>query len=291
MNVLILMSDEQSWSTLGCNGNPAARTPHLDRLAGDSTALDACYTPFPLCCPSRASLWTGLMPRHHHVLGNWRAIDPALRDSSVASAFADAGYHTMYTGKWHVPGTTPERMGFADTSAIPSTIKGRQRGRHIPEYCDYLEGHGYHLYPGDVQNLTAADREALRDPAAPLRATSQSPLEHSGDLADRAVPAYVRRTARGGPVARRVLLQRAALPDGGARAVRPAHRPRPRRAARRARPRHGRAAPRGARVQVRRGVRRARRGRLARDHRPLPRAVRAHGHPGRADPRPPARRR
>ncbi|MBF8186135.1 sulfatase-like hydrolase/transferase [Nonomuraea sp. K274] len=178
MNVLILMSDEQSWSTLGCNGNPAARTPHLDRLAESSTSFDACYTPFPLCCPSRASLWTGLMPRHHHVLGNWRAIDPALRDSSVAAAFADAGYHTMYTGKWHVPGTTPERMGFASSSAIPSTIKGRQRGRHIPEYCDYLESHGYRLHPGDVQNLTAADRKSLRDPDTPLRTTSEIPLEH-----------------------------------------------------------------------------------------------------------------
>lgn len=178
LNVLVVMSDQQSWQTLGCTGNPAARTPRLDELAEQATSYDACYTPFPLCCPSRASLWTGLMPRHHHVLGNWRAIAPALRDAGLATAFRDAGYHTIYNGKWHVPGTTPARMGFADTRAIPAVIEGRDRGRVIEEYDDHLRAHGYQRAPGDLQNLTAADIATVRDPRSPHRGRSAIPLEH-----------------------------------------------------------------------------------------------------------------
>jgi arylsulfatase len=172
-NVLVLMSDEQSWDTLGCTGNPAARTPHLDALAERATVFDGCYTPFPLCCPSRTSLWTGLMPRHHHVLGNWRGIDPGLAGAGIARAFADAGYHTVYTGKWHVPGTTPARMGWSDTAAVPAVLDGKDRGRYIEAYRDHAVARGYDLLPGHIENLTAADLASLTDPAAPHRATAE----------------------------------------------------------------------------------------------------------------------
>lgn len=177
-NVLVLMSDEQAWATMGCTGNPAARTPHLDDLAERSTSFDAAYTPFPLCCPSRASLWTGQMPRHHHVLGNWRAIAPHLADRGLAASFASAGYHTVYAGKWHVPGTTPARMGFADSVAIPAVLGGKDRGRYIEPYRQYAREQGYDLLPDHIENLTAADLASLRDPSSPLRGTAQIPVEH-----------------------------------------------------------------------------------------------------------------
>ncbi|HEY8456008.1 MAG TPA: sulfatase-like hydrolase/transferase [Actinopolymorphaceae bacterium] len=177
-NVLVIMSDEQRWDTLGSNGNPAARTPHLDALAERATSFDECHTPFPLCCPSRASLWTGLMPRHHHVMGNWRLIAPQLRDRSLATAFADAGYHTIYNGKWHVPGTTPKRMGFADTSAIPAVLNGRDRGRYIEEYRAYATARGYELVPGNIENLTARDlAHVRRGVGAPMCGTAEIALE------------------------------------------------------------------------------------------------------------------
>lgn len=177
-NVLLVLSDEQNWDTLGCTGGPAAHTPNLDAIAEQGQVFDGCYTPFPLCCPSRASLWTGMMPRHHHVLGNWRAINPELRSRGIAAAFRDAGFHTVYTGKWHVPGTTPTRMGFADASAIPAVLDGRDRGRYIEEYRDYARGQGYELVDGHIENLTPADVESLRDPAAPHRARAEISQEH-----------------------------------------------------------------------------------------------------------------
>jgi arylsulfatase len=172
-NVLVVMSDEQSWNTMGCTGNAAAPTPHLDALAEEATAFDAAYTPFPLCCPSRASLWTSRMPRHHGVLGNWRPIEPQLRSAGVARAFADTGYHTAYTGKWHVPGTTPAAMGWAAASAIPAVLRGQDRGRYIEDYRALARDRGHDLDPDHIENLTAADIRALdRKPYA----TSSIPL-------------------------------------------------------------------------------------------------------------------
>ncbi len=162
-NVLVVMADEQSWNTMGCNGNPAARTPNLDRLADESTSFDACYTPYPLCCPSRASLWTGLMPRHHGVLGNWRPIEEHLRSAGVAQTFRRAGYHTYYNGKWHVPGTTPAQMGWAATSAIPAVLNGQDRGRYIPDYRSWAAGRGHRFDPRHIENLTDGDLTALRE--------------------------------------------------------------------------------------------------------------------------------
>ncbi|GAB3919563.1 arylsulfatase [Microlunatus endophyticus] len=166
------MSDEQSWNTMGCTGNPAARTPHLDELAGSGSCFNGFYTPFPLCCPSRSSLMTGLMPRHHDVLGNWRGIRPDLRTAGIGSWFSEAGYHSFYVGKWHVPGTDPTTMGFSDTAAIPAVIEGKDRGRYIEDYRDFASAAGYELLPGSLENLTAADQLALRDPRSPHRATA-----------------------------------------------------------------------------------------------------------------------
>src|SRR4051794_7379265 len=103
-NVVIIMSDEQNWDTLGCRANPISLTPHLDKLAAEGISMDKCYTAYPLCCPARASLWSGLMPHEHQVTGNWRSIREDLKDAGLVSNFKSAGYHTIYTGKWHVPG-------------------------------------------------------------------------------------------------------------------------------------------------------------------------------------------
>lgn len=176
-NVLVVMSDEQSWSTLACNGNSAAHTPHLDALASEATSFDRSYATFPLCCPSRASIWTGLMAGRHGVLGNWRPIVPELRDAGLARAFSDAGYHTIYTGKWHVPGTTPEEMGWADCSAIPAVVEGRDRGRYIAAYREWAERKGYRFAPGDVENLTPEDVAATTGPGSVPCASATIPLE------------------------------------------------------------------------------------------------------------------
>ncbi|HET7771660.1 MAG TPA: sulfatase-like hydrolase/transferase [Chloroflexota bacterium] len=180
-NVLVLMADEQRWDSLGHNGNAAARTPHLDALAARGASFERCYTPYPLCCPARASLWTGLLPHQHHVTGNWLHLRPDLQDGArhgLVRAFAAHGYHTLYTGKWHVPGTTPARLGFADSAAIPAVLNGRDRGRYIEPYRAYAESLGYRLVPNHIENLTERDVAQLKRPGKAPCGTAEIALEH-----------------------------------------------------------------------------------------------------------------
>ena len=58
-NLLLLMADQFRGDALGCDGNPAARTPNLDRLARDGAHFRRAYSSVPSCTPARAGLLTG----------------------------------------------------------------------------------------------------------------------------------------------------------------------------------------------------------------------------------------
>lgn len=99
-NILLLMTDQQRWDSLGCYGQAAIRTPHLDRLAAEGARFDACYTPNPICTPARASLMTGKHVLEHGVtklydlLGEDEVLFP--------ERLRNAGYRTALFGKLHV---------------------------------------------------------------------------------------------------------------------------------------------------------------------------------------------
>ena len=59
-NILIILADDLGWSDLGCYGGEI-RTPNLDSLAAGGLRFTQFYTS-TRCCPSRASLLTGLYP-------------------------------------------------------------------------------------------------------------------------------------------------------------------------------------------------------------------------------------
>ena len=58
-NILFIAADDLS-CTLGCYGDPIAKTPHLDQLAASGVCFLNAYNPLPLCNPTRASVMTGL---------------------------------------------------------------------------------------------------------------------------------------------------------------------------------------------------------------------------------------
>src|SRR5262245_63558084 len=62
-NVVILLSDDQAWSDYSFLNHPAIKTPHIDKLAGQSAVFTRGYTPMSLCRPSLMTIITGLYPR------------------------------------------------------------------------------------------------------------------------------------------------------------------------------------------------------------------------------------
>jgi arylsulfatase A-like enzyme len=97
-NILLITSDQQHWSTLGCI-NDEIRTPGLDRLANEGTMFTRAYCPNPTCTPTRASIITGKYPSQH---GAW-SLGTKLSESehTIGEDFARAGYRTALVGKAH----------------------------------------------------------------------------------------------------------------------------------------------------------------------------------------------
>ncbi|GAB3020205.1 hypothetical protein GCM10027051_26760 [Niabella terrae] len=108
-NIILILADDMGFSDIGSYGGEV-ETPHLDRLAAEGLRYKQFYNA-ARCCPTRASLLTGIYP-HQAGMGWMAAADlgtgPAYQDNlnnqcvTIAEVLRPAGYHTYMTGKWHV---------------------------------------------------------------------------------------------------------------------------------------------------------------------------------------------
>ena len=97
---------------LGCYGRPWLETPHLDALAAQGARFGEHIAAAPICMPSRAAIYTGLMPHELGVTGQESLL---LGDDTppLAARFRDAGYHTVLCGRLMVL-NDPAEMGFTE---------------------------------------------------------------------------------------------------------------------------------------------------------------------------------
>ena len=106
-NIILIMSDDMGFSDIGCYGGEID-TPELDGLADGGLRFTQFYNT-ARCCPTRASLLTGLYP-HQAGIGHMmddRGLDGYRGDLNrncvtIAEALRTAGYATYMAGKWHV---------------------------------------------------------------------------------------------------------------------------------------------------------------------------------------------
>ncbi|MEM6691251.1 MAG: sulfatase-like hydrolase/transferase, partial [Planctomycetota bacterium] len=125
-NIVLIMADDMGYSDVGCYGGEI-KTPNIDSLAAGGLRFTQFYNT-GRCCPTRASLLTGLYPHEagigHMVYGDkGPGYHPYLNQQcvTIAEVLRDAGYRTMMTGKWHVghqKGQWPSDRGFEDFYGI-----------------------------------------------------------------------------------------------------------------------------------------------------------------------------
>ena len=107
-NIVLIMADDMGYSDIGCYGSEI-ETPNLDKLASHGLRFSQFYNT-SRCCPTRASLLTGLYPAQTGV-GRMTVTDyniPGYRGDlnhqsvTIAEVLKTAGYKTYISGKWHV---------------------------------------------------------------------------------------------------------------------------------------------------------------------------------------------
>lgn len=156
-NVVLILSDDQSWNDYSFMGHSVIETPRLDRFARESLTYTRGYVTSPLCRPSLASIFTGLDTPYHGITGNDLRLDPEdlkakkihpqrsrvsekyaprhehlysefRKHANLARLLKDSGYLTLQTGKfWE---GDPRLMGFTHAMTHGDPKRG---GRHGDE--------------------------------------------------------------------------------------------------------------------------------------------------------------
>ena len=123
-NFVVIYIDDLGWAQSSVpmlEGNPETRsgyfqTPNLERLAAKGRVLSACYSPAPLCAPSRNSLLHGMMPARmrYTVLSAVEVKKRYLGQITIPQALkqANPNYMTAHFGKWHNECIKPDAAGY-----------------------------------------------------------------------------------------------------------------------------------------------------------------------------------
>ena len=157
-NIVLVMTDDQGWAQVGFHGDPVLRTPHLDRLAGESVEMTRFYVS-PVCAPTRAALLTGRYNYRTGVVDTY--IGRALMEPgevTVAEMLRDAGYRTGIFGKWHLGDNHPLRaadQGFQESVVHRGGGIGQPSDPPGSDYFDPILSHNGEekRYPGYVTDV------------------------------------------------------------------------------------------------------------------------------------------
>ncbi len=153
-NVVVFLTDQQRWDTVGCYGQPLDVTPNMDRMAAQGVRFEHAYTCQPLCGPARAAVHTGRYATETGCFRNGIALP--LDEKTIAHWMSEAGYEVGYIGKWHLASTdglSDERDASYHTSPIPPERRGGYKDYWIASDLLEFTSHGYggHMFDGDMK--------------------------------------------------------------------------------------------------------------------------------------------
>ena len=167
-NIILIFTDNQQASTLGCYGNDEIHTPNLDRLSQTGLTFDNAYCPNAFCSPCRASLLTGRLPSQHGVHSwiddrnmaewprGWHALN-GMRTLPVL--LKENGYATALVGKYHLGEPTSPAEGFDNWVTLED---GHVRSFHRNRIYDNGEcyeqpGHSVDFFTGKAREFIEAE--------------------------------------------------------------------------------------------------------------------------------------
>ncbi len=130
-NIVLILADDLGAWMLGCYGNKEIRTPNIDLLARAGTRFVNHFVCTPICSASRATLFTGRVPRQHGIhcfLTDQPVENPPQGQKAPPPSFAQEvmlsellarqGYQCAYLGKWHMGDDQKPGRGFHFTYTL-----------------------------------------------------------------------------------------------------------------------------------------------------------------------------
>jgi arylsulfatase A-like enzyme len=179
-NILFLPVDDLR-PQLACYGEAQMISPHIDRLAETGVTFRQAYCQVPVCGASRASLLSGVRPRHDRFLdfATWTDEDrPGVR--TLPQHFRENGYRTVSVGKvFHHASDTAERSWSREPWLPPrrgtwrdyqlernQAIEAKEESRGAPFECAEVPDNAYG--DGKIADQAIAELHRLKDAEEPF---------------------------------------------------------------------------------------------------------------------------
>src|SRR5262245_54936347 len=98
-NILVVIVDQHRADCIGACGNRDVRTPHIDALAADGVRYANTFCCYPVCTPSRYSMFSGMYVHDHGGSSNRATLRSDI--DTYPRTLRGAGYRTTAIGKMH----------------------------------------------------------------------------------------------------------------------------------------------------------------------------------------------
>jgi arylsulfatase A-like enzyme len=99
-NIILLLTDDQSYRTVGINGNPQVKTPNLNKLGKEGIVFDAAYDTTAICMASRAQVMTGMYEYKTGCNFSHGPLSADKWEKAYPVLLREAGYYTGFVGKF-----------------------------------------------------------------------------------------------------------------------------------------------------------------------------------------------
>ncbi|CAA6692160.1 MULTISPECIES: arylsulfatase [unclassified Lentimonas] len=174
-NIIVVMTDDQGYGDLSCNGHPYIKTPHIDKLREQSTRFEDFHVSSS-CAPTRAAIMSGVHPFKvgvTHTIFSRELM--ALDQKILPQIMGEAGYATGLFGKWHLGDEDPYQphmRGFDESLIHGGGIAGASGIRTNGSYTDmlirhngqFVQTHGFctDVFFGQAMNWMKAQHDAKK---------------------------------------------------------------------------------------------------------------------------------
>ncbi len=156
-NVVLIMTDQQTMDTISAGGCEYLETPALDKLIKRGVSFKQSYSNNPVCSPARSAIFTGRPSSETGVYRNGRPIRDTMPNIGQWLR-KKTDYETVYTGKWHLPGSYTKfipgfrvintgrgGMGYINDATVSRACEGyilnRDRSNSFFLVASYMQPH------------------------------------------------------------------------------------------------------------------------------------------------------